>query len=194
MTDALLSVHDAIWGIPMLLLILGIGIGLTYATGYAQITLFPRALAVFFRKFRSRNPHREGVSPFRALCTALGATVGTGNIIGVAGAICLGGPGSIFWMWLCGILGMVTKYAEVTLAVRFREKQGREYIGGPMYIIRHGLGSKWRGLAVCYCFFGVVAAFGVGNTVQINAVISGIRDVMMRYGMKHPQICYDSSY
>ena len=182
MTKFLIQVHSLLWGAPALVLILGVGICLTVCTGFAQITLFPRALADFWRKLRGKGSTGEGVSPFQALCTALAATVGTGNLVGVAGAICLGGPGAIFWMWLCGILGMATKFAEVTLAVRYRVREQGEYLGGPMYMISRGMGRSWKWLACLYSFFGVIAAFGVGNATQINAVISGINDVLGRFG------------
>ena len=123
------------------------------------------------------------MSSFQALCTALAATVGTGNLAGVAGAIAIGGPGAIFWMWVCGFIGMATKYAEATLAVhcRVRDQRG-ELVGGPMYMIRRGMGKRWHWLAACYSFFGVVAAFGVGNATQINAVVGGINQAVMRFG------------
>lgn len=182
MTKILEAVHGFVWGAPALLLILGIGLYLSIQTGFAQITLFPRALKAFFASMLPRKD-REGVSSFQALCTALAATVGTGNLVGVAGALCIGGPGSIFWMWLCGLLGMVTKYAEVTLAVRFRTREGTSYVGGPMYIITRGMGSRWKWLAVCYCVFGVIASFGVGNAAQINAVLSGINSLLSDFGI-----------
>ena len=119
----------------------------------------------------------------QALCTALAATVGTGNLAGVAGAIAIGGPGAIFWMWICAFLGMITKYAEATLAVHYRTRNGQnEIVGGPMYMIRSGLGDKWKWLAVLYSFFGVVAAFGVGNATQINTLIGSINDVLVSFG------------
>lgn len=182
MTKILASVHALLWGAPALLLILGIGIYLSICTGFVQLTMLPEALKAFCRMFRRRESG-DAVAPFQALCTALAATVGTGNLVGVAGAICIGGPGSVFWMWLCGILGMMTKYAEVTLAVRYRTREGGELVGGPMYMILHGMGEKWRWLAGCYCFFGVVAAFGVGNATQINAVLSGINGVLSPMGI-----------
>ena len=181
MTGILLSAHGVIWGIPMLLLILGVGLEITVKTGFAQFRLFPASIREFFRRFRGRN-QTSGVSSFRALCTALGATVGTGNIIGVAGAICLGGPGAIFWMWVCGVLAMGTKFAEAALAVRYRKKAGREYVGGPMYMIAEGLPHRWRWLASMYCTLGLIASFGVGNAAQVNAVISGIRSVLKSWG------------
>ena len=107
---------------------------------------------------------------------------GTGNIAGVAGAIAIGGPGSIFWMWICALLGMVTKFAEAALAVRFRIKSQGEYVGGPMYMITQGLGPKWKPLATAYAFFGVVAAFGVGNATQINAVVTGVNQALTAFG------------
>ena len=182
MTKILIGVHSMVWGAPALLLILGVGLYLSIRTGFSQVTLFPRALRTFCAMFRGRK-NADGVSPFRALCTALAATVGTGNLVGVAGAICLGGPGAVFWMWLCAILGMMTKFAEVTLAVRYRSRECGEPVGGPMYMILNGLGDRWRFLAGCYCFFGVVAAFGVGNATQINAVISGIHAVLEPMGI-----------
>ena len=184
MTKIIGSVHSFLWGAPTLVLILGVGLYLSIRTGFAQIRLFPRAMRDFLRKLWGREAQGEGVSSFQALCTALAATVGTGNLVGVAGAICLGGPGSIFWMWICGILGMVTKYAEVVLAVRFRTRYNGEHLGGPMYIICRGMGQKWKWLAGLYSFFGVVAAFGVGNATQINAVLSGINDVLGRFGLE----------
>lgn len=176
------AVNSVVWGIPALALILGIGLYLSIRTGFVQIRLFPRALSCFLARLFRRD-RSQGVSPFQALCTALAATVGTGNLAGVAGAIAIGGPGAIFWMWLCGILGMVTKYAEATLAVRFqvRNRDGSRS-GGPMHMITGGLGDRWRLLALCYCFFGVIASFGVGNCTQINAVITGIREVTAVFG------------
>lgn len=170
-----------VWGAPALVLILGVGLYLSLRTGFIQLRLFPKACRLFWDKLRSRPGFSEA-SPFRALCTALAATMGTGNLVGVAGAIALGGPGSIFWMWISGILGMMTKFAEATLAVHYREKHGGEWVGGPMYMISRGLGEKWRFLATCYCFFGIFAAFGVGNATQINAVVTGLGQVIISFG------------
>lgn len=181
MTNFLVRIHALVWGAPALLLILAVGIYLTVRTGFAQVTMFPGAFRSFFRKLTRRDTG-EGVSSFQALCTALAATVGTGNLVGVAGAISLGGPGSIFWMWICGILGMITKYAEVTLAIRYRVFQNGEYWGGPMHMIESGMGRKGTPLAWVYSLFGVIAAFGVGNATQINAVVSGIHGVVAGYG------------
>lgn len=177
MLDVLKVVSDAVWGIPALVLILGVGIILTLRTGFPQVTLFPKALASFVGQFGGRRKN-SGVSQYQALCTALAATVGTGNVAGVAGAIALGGPGAIFWMWICAFFGMVTKFAEATLAIRYRMKdRAGEYFGGPMYYIQ-SLGKKWRWLACLYCFFGIMAAFGVGNATQINAVVTGIHSTV----------------
>ena len=115
-------INAVIWGIPALLGILGVGIYLSIRTGFAQLRLFPKALRAFLRTLFGKEGKNEGVSPFQALCTALAATVGTGNLAGVAGAIAIGGPGAIFWMWISAILGMITKFAEATLSVRFRER------------------------------------------------------------------------
>ena len=154
-----------LWGIPVLGLILGTGIWLTGLTGFVQIRLFPAACRDFWRRLRCRD------SGFRALCTALAATVGTGNIAGVAGAITIGGPGAVFWMWVSAFLGMAVKFAESLLAVRYREPDGR---AGPMYIMEKGLGTRFRWLAWLYCSFGIVAAFGVGNATQVNAVLTAL--------------------
>ena len=175
MTKILELVNSAVWGVPTLLLIVSAGLFLSWKTGFFQLTDFGRAFRLFLSKLKPDGSHTDGVSPYQALCTALAATVGTGNIAGVAGAISLGGPGAIFWMWVCAFLGMLLKCAEAVLAVRFRHKNAAgEIVGGPMYLIEKGLGSRWKFLAVLYAFFGVVAAFGVGNATQINAVIGGI--------------------
>lgn len=180
MEQIISAINNVVWGVPALIMILGTGAKLSFATGFAQLRLFPLAVRTFFQKLR--GPKTEGVSPYQALCTALAATVGTGNIAGVAGAIALGGPGSIFWMWVCAIFGMVTKFAEATLAVHYRKKEGEGFVGGPMYVIENGLGTRWSWLGKLYCFFGVVAALGVGNATQINAVIGGSRDVLQYFG------------
>ena len=176
MTKILESLGAVLWGVPVLTLILGVGLYLSIRTGFVQFRLFPRALASFWKALRGKG------SSYQALCTALAATVGTGNLVGVAGAICLGGPGSIFWMWVCGLLGMATKYAEATLAVRYRE----ENKGGPMYMIRKGLPKKWHFLGKAYAFLGFFAAFGVGNATQINAIVTGIRSVCDQYDLNTP--------
>ena len=182
MTKYIDGLNRIVWGAPALVLIVGVGLYLSLRLRFAQLTLFPGAWRRFLAMLRPGRKSEDGVTPFQALCTALAATVGTGNIVGVAGAICLGGPGAVFWMWICGVLGMVTKYAEVTLALRYRVKTPTGWIGGPMYVITQGLGAKFSPMAVAYCLFGVIASFGVGNATQINAVISGVNDVVTRFG------------
>lgn len=182
MAEVLDKLYDLVWGVPALVLIAGVGLYLSIRTGFAQIRLFPAACRSFWRRLTGREITADGVSPFQALCTALAATVGTGNLAGVAGALAIGGPGSIFWMWICAILGMVTKLAEAALAVRYRVCEDGEMLGGPMYVIRHGMGKRWAWLGGIYSFFGVVAAFGVGNATQINAVITSIDDCILAFG------------
>ncbi len=172
--------NDIVWGAPALVLILGVGLYLTVRLGFVQLRAFPEALRLFFRQLLPGRD-RENGSSFQALCTALAATVGTGNLVGVAGAICLGGPGAVFWIWVCGILGMVTKYTEALLAVRYRITTPQGYAGGPMYIITQALPDRLRFLAWIYALFGVIAAFGVGNATQINAAVTGIREAFRYY-------------
>lgn len=181
MTNFLSSLNAIVWGAPALILILGVGVYFTVRLGFVQLVLLPKALGQFLRKLRPQRG--DNVSSFQALCTALAATVGTGNLVGVAGAICLGGPGAIFWMWVCGILGMATKFAEATLAVRYRVSQKGGWAGGPMYIITQGLGQRYYPLAWSYCLFGVIAAFGVGNAAQTNAVVTGINAMLNAFGV-----------
>ena len=183
--EVLERLNGIVWGVPALVMILGVGFYLSVRTGFAQLRLLPRSLKLFCSRLRGCGDADGSVTPFQALCTALAATVGTGNIAGVAGAITIGGPGSIFWMWICGILGMMTKFAEASLAVRYRiRNDSGELSGGPMYMIRQGMGSKFHWLASLYCFFGVVAAFGVGNATQINAVVTGIQQSAEYFGVK----------
>ena len=181
MTQLRFYIQDAILGLPAAALILGVGLYLTIQLGFPQLVLLPKALGLFFRRMFAGKP-REGVSSFQALCTALAATVGTGNLVGVARAICLGGPGAMFWMWVCAFFGMATKYSEAALAVRCRVKTPDGYAGGPMYTMTCGLGQGFRLLAKVYCVFGILAAFGVGNAAQINAVVTGVNGAVSRFG------------
>ena len=181
MTQVRLYIQDVILGLPAAALILGVGLFLTLRLGFPQLGLFPRAVGLFFRRMFA-GKRDGGVSSFQALCTALAATVGTGNLVGVAGAICLGGPGAIFWMWVCAFFGMATKYAEAALAVRYRVKTPDGYAGGPMYTMTYGMGQRFRPLAKAYCVFGILAAFGVGNTAQVNAVVTGVNAAVSRFG------------
>ncbi len=174
--------NGIVWGAPALILILGGGIFLSIRSLFPQIFLFPAAIRDFLWKLSRKNDDPGTVSPFQALCTALAATVGTGNIAGVAGAISIGGPGAIFWMWICAFFGMATKFAEATLAIRYRQNSGGEYAGGPMYMIKNGMSRRWLPLAGIYSFFGVAAAFGVGNATQINAVVTGVNQALAAFG------------
>lgn len=183
MTKILSWLNAIVWGAPALTLTIGVGLYLSFRLEFVQIVRLPKALKAFVSRLRPEKG-AEGVSSFQALCTALAATVGTGNLVGVAGAICLGGPGAIFWMWVCGLLGMVTKFAEATLAVRYRVRTEKGYVGGPMYMMTQGLGSRFRPLAVCYCMFGVIAAFGVGNATQISAVVTSVNGCLERFGIE----------
>ena len=131
---------------------------------------------------RKREASDGSLTPFQAVCTALAATVGTGNIAGVAGAIAIGGPGAVFWMWISAALGMCTKFSEVTLAVHFRETNARgELIGGPMYYIKNGLGKNWRWLATLFSLFGVLTVFGTGNATQVNTITTAINSALLNY-------------
>lgn len=184
MDHILKQLNKVVWGVPSVILILGVGLYLSIRTGFAQIWLFPKALKDFGGRLLSRRK-ANGVSSYQAFCTALAATVGTGNLAGVAGAIAIGGPGAIFWMWICGFLGMITKYAEAVLAVRYRVRSCTgEWMAGPMYVMERGLGPRWRFMAGIYAFLGVVAAFGVGNATQINAVIGGFNSMLSYFGME----------
>lgn len=183
MSQVRLYIQDVILGLPAAVLILGVGLYLSIRLGFPQLGLFPKAFGLFFRRMFS-GKSEGGVSSFQALCTALAATVGTGNLVGVAGAICLGGPGAIFWMWVCAFFGMATKYSEAALAVRYRVKTTDGYAGGPMYTMIYGLGQRFRPLAKAYCVFGILAAFGVGNAAQVNSVVTGVNAAIVRLGSK----------
>ena len=183
MTKILEFANSLVWGIPALILILGVGLYISLRTGFVQLRLFPKAWRAFLSSLTGKR-NSGGMSPYRALCTALAATVGTGNLAGVAGAMAIGGPGSVFWMWICAILGMGLKYAEAALSVRYRcMNADGSYSAGPMHMIELGLGRKWIPLAAVYSFFGVVAAFGVGNGTQINAVLTGIDEAASFFGV-----------
>lgn len=186
MKPVLQAINAMIWGIPVLMMILMTGVHLSVRTGFAQIRFFTLAVKHFFKNLQKSDHKSKTVSGYRALCTALAATVGTGNIAGVAGAIAIGGPGVIVWMWISAILGMITKFAEVTLALYYREGKRGEYVGGPMYMIQNGLSANYHILAYIYCFFGVVAALGIGNAVQVNAVVDGVRNILLLNQMELP--------
>lgn len=178
-------VNGFIWGVPAMICIIGVGIYLSIRTGFLQIRKFGFAIRHTAGKIFDKTEAADGaITPFQALCTALAGTVGTGNIAGVAGAIALGGPGAVFWMWISAILGMCTKFAEVTLAVHFREKNAHgDWVGGPMYYIKNGLSKKWQFLAVLFSIFGAVAVFGTGNATQVNTIVTALNTAFLNYGV-----------
>lgn len=173
------AVNNVVWGIPMLVLLLAVGVYLTVGTGFFQITKFGYAmkntiLAVFRDKSVVRSSDHKAISQFQALATALAATVGTGNIVGVATAIAAGGPGAIFWMWVSAFFGMMTKYAEIVLGIYFRHKNEEgEWVGGPMYYIEKGLHQKW--LSILFCVFCLFASFGIGSIAQVNGISTAMQ-------------------
>ena len=178
-------VNDFIWGVPAMICIIGVGFYLSCRTGFLQIRKFSYAIQTTIgRMFRKRNASDGALTPFQAVCTALAATVGTGNIAGVAGAIAIGGPGAVFWMWVSAVLGMCTKFAEVTLAVYYREtnKEG-DLVGGPMYYIKNGLGKNWQFLAVLFSAFGVLTVFGTGNATQVNTITTAVNSALLSCGL-----------
>ena len=178
-------VNNFIWGVPAMICIIGVGLVLSFRTRFLQIRKFPYAMKVTIgRMFRKKQAADGAMKPFQAVCTALAATVGTGNIAGVAGAIAIGGPGAVFWMWISALLGMCTKFSEVTLAVHFREKNDKgEFVGGPMYYIKNGLKKHWHWLAYLFAAFGVITVFGTGNATQVNTITTAIDSALFNYGI-----------
>ncbi len=179
------EVNSFIWGIPAMICIIGVGLYLSIGTGFIQIRRFVYAIRQTLGKIFDKKEAEEGaMTPFQAVCTALAGTVGTGNIAGVAGAIAIGGPGAVFWMWISALLGMCTKYSEVVLAVHFRERNAKgDWVGGPMYFIKNGLSKKWHFLAVLFSIFGTIAVFGTGNATQINTIVTAIDAVFINYNI-----------
>ena len=176
------AVNNFIWGVPAMICIIGVGLVLSFRTGFLQIRKFPYAMKVTLgRMLKKREASDGALTPFQAVCTALAATVGTGN---VAGAIAIGGPGAVFWMWISAILGMCTKFSEVTLAVHFREKnKDGELVGGPMYYIKNGLKKHWHWLAYLFSAFGVLTVFGTGNATQVNTITTAIDSALFNYNL-----------
>lgn len=173
LNDLLSRASGYVWGVPLLTLLVGTGIMLTIRLRLLQLFMLPHAIRETFLKPTSNE--QGDISHFQALMVALAATIGTGNIIGVATAISVGGPGALFWMWVTAAFGMATKYAEGVLAVKYRVRdENGEMAGGPMYYIERGLGMKWLG--VMFALFGSIAAFGIGNMVQANAVAGNLRE------------------
>ena len=177
------AVNNFIWGVPAMICIIGVGLYLTLRTHFLQIRKFPYAIKTTIgRMFRKRDASDGSLTPFQAVCTALAATVGTGNISGVAGAIAIGGPGAVFWMWISAILGMCTKFAEVTLAVHFRETNAKgDLVGGPMYYIKNGLKKHWHWLAYLFSAFGVLTVFGTGNATQVNTITTAVDSALINF-------------
>ena len=175
-TKVLESIDAFVWGVPLIVLILAVGIFLTIRLRGLQLSKLPKAL-----KYMVKNEEEgEGeVTSFGALCTALSATIGTGNIVGVATAICTGGPGALFWMWMAAFFGMATKYSEGLLAVKYRvfDKKDNHALGGPFYYIENGMGTKWKWLAKIFAFFGLgVGLLGIGTITQVNGIASAVNN------------------
>ena len=187
--DVVVRVNDAVngfvWGVPAMVCIIGVGLWLSFKTGFIQIRRFGYAMKKILGSVFNKEKAADGaVTPFQAVCTALAGTVGTGNIAGVAGAIALGGPGAVFWMWCSALLGMCTKFSEVTLAVHFREKNKHgDWVGGPMYYIKNGLSKKWHFLATLYAILGILTVFGTGNATQVNTIVASIDSALVNMGL-----------
>ena len=176
-------VNNFIWGVPAMICIIGVGLYLSIRTRFLQIRKFPYSMKVTLGRMMKKKEASDGaLTPFQAVCTALAATVGTGNVAGVAGAIAIGGPGAVFWMWVSALLGMCTKFAEVTLAVHFRETNAQgDLVGGPMYYIKNGLDKKWHFLAYLFAAFGVLAVFGTGNATQVNTITTAVDSALINF-------------
>lgn len=179
------AVNSFVWGIPAMVCIIGVGLLLTIRTNFLQVRKFPYAIKTTIgRVFRKREASDGSMTPFQAVCTALAATVGTGNIAGVAGAIAIGGPGAVFWMWVSAFLGMCTKFSEVTLAIHFRERNAHgDLVGGPMYYIKNGLSKHWHWLAYAFAAFGVLTVFGTGNATQVNTITTAVNSALTNYNI-----------
>ena len=178
-------VNNFIWGVAAMICIIGVGLYLSIRTRFLQIRKFPYSMKVTLGRMMKKKEASDGaLTPFQAVCTALAATVGTGNVAGVAGAIAIGGPGAVFWMWISALLGMCTKFAEVTLAVHFRETNAQgDLVGGPMYYIKNGLDKKWHFLAYLFAAFGVLAVFGTGNATQVNTITTAIDSALSSFNV-----------
>ena len=182
------AVNNFIWGVPAMICIIGVGLYLSLRTRFIQIRKFAYAIRSTLGKVFQKQTASDGaLTPFQAVCTALAATVGTGNIAGVAGAIAIGGPGAVFWMWISAFLGMCTKFSEVTLAVHFRERnKDGDYVGGPMYYIKNGLSRHWHWLAFVFSAFGVLTVFGTGNATQVNTITTAINSALINFHLLDP--------
>ena len=178
-------VNDFVWGVPAMVCILGVGALMSGRTGLVQFRKFGYAIKKTLGRLLDKTEAGHGaMTPFQAVCTALAATVGTGNIAGVAGAIAIGGPGAVFWMWISALLGMCTKFTEVTLAVLYRERNAHgDFVGGPMYYIKNGLNKKWHILATLYATFGVLTVFGTGNATQVNTITTAVNTALLNFNL-----------
>lgn len=178
-------VNNLVWGVPAIICVLGVGIFLTFRSKLVQFRKLGYAVKIAIGKLFTKSESADGATtPFQSLTTALAATVGTGNIAGVAGAIAIGGPGAVFWMWIAALLGMCTKFAEVTLAVNFRERNVHgDWVGGPMYYIKNGLSKKWIWLSYAYACLGVLTVFGTGNATQVNTITTAIDAALLNYNI-----------
>ncbi|NLV85637.1 MAG: sodium:alanine symporter family protein [Clostridiales bacterium] len=175
-TDVNSRINSLVWGFPMLALLIGAGIYISIGTNFLQFRKFGYVLKCTMGQIFKKDGAKKGeITPFQSLTTALAGTVGTGNIAGVAGAISLGGPGAVFWMWVSATFGMATKYAEIVLALKFRQRNFEgDFVGGPMYYIKNGLGKSLYPLAILFSAFGALSAFGIGNIAQANTIASAV--------------------
>ena len=179
------AINNFVWGIPAMTCIIGVGLYLSIRTGFIQLRKLGYSMKMTIGKIFAKAEAKAGsITPFQAVCTALASTVGTGNIAGVAGAIAIGGPGAVFWMWISALLGMCTKFAEVILAVHFREKNEHgDWVGGPMYYIKNGLGKNWKWMASAYALLGVLTVFGTGNATQVNTIVAAVDSALLSYNV-----------
>ncbi len=184
LSEFITKLDDIAWGSVVLCLLVGVGLVLSICTRFVQFRRFGHAMKNTLGKVFKKTEAKAGeVTPLQALCTALAGTVGTGNIAGVTGAIVIGGPGAVFWMWISALVGMLTKFSEVTLSVKYRERNAKgDWVGGPMYYIKNGLGKGWGWLGVLFCIFGALAAFGIGNATQVQSIASSINSVIDSFG------------
>ena len=180
------TINGIVWGAPALILIVGTGLFMSVRLGFPQFRKFGFVMKNTVGKIFQKTERKEGaVTPFQAMCTALAGTVGTGNIAGVCGAIAIGGPGAVFWMWVSALLGMATKFSEITLAVNFRERNSKgEWVGGPMYYIKNGLGKKWVWLGTIFAVLTAICALGTGNAIQSNTIASSIIEALHSFNLE----------
>ncbi|MBR5559487.1 MAG: sodium:alanine symporter family protein [Oscillospiraceae bacterium] len=177
------AINGFVWGLPMLVLLMGAGLFLSLRTSFVQFRKFGHAMKNTIGKIFQKTEAKAGsVTPFQAMTTALAATVGTGNIAGITWAVTLGGAGAIFWMWIAALLGMCTKYAEIVLAIKYRERNDEgDWVGGPMYYIRNGLGKNWKWLSALFALFGALCAFGIGNAVQVGNITDSLNSAIQTF-------------